>query len=553
MFGGVAILAVGIAAVKVIGALFKIPLFNILGETGAADFNNAYSIYSLLLTISTAGLPVALSKMVSEANTLGRINQKQRIFRVALLAFLVMGIVSFVVMWFGGDALAVMMKNPMAAMGIKTLAPAVVCVGCLSAFRGYAQGHMNMVPTTISQIIEALCKLFIGLALAKYIMSRAVTGALADMQTSYAAAGAIAGVTVGTILALIYMFWDYVLNRGGQSRRGTDRPEEGKIILKRLMWIAIPITLSTAMVPIFNVLDNRLVQGQLQDALGIISTESRRLYGSYTAAAALHNLPGSFMTALTASIIPAVSASMARRDKKGSARITASVLRITALVALPMGVGLMVLAQPIVKLLYPAYDPNLTGPLLAILAPASILVCLVLVCNSLLQAYGFVYLPIVTMLSGGIVKVIANYNLVAIPEVNIFGAPVGTLLCYTVALALDLVVLRSAVPNCPNYVALFAKPVAASAVMGAGAWACYGLLGRMLHFIAGLAGEDSWLYGKLLTEGALSFTGNALATLGAIAAAMGIYLALVLALHAISRDDVMLMPKGEKIAKILHL
>lgn len=553
MFGGVAILAVGIAVVKIIGALFKIPLYNILGETGAADFSNAYRIYSVLLTISTAGLPVALSKLVSEANTLGRINQKQQVFRVSLGAFLVMGGISFLVMWLGGDALAVMMKNPMAAMGIKTLAPAVVCVGCLSAFRGYAQGHMNMVPTTISQIIEALCKLFIGLALASFIMSRAVTGALADLQTSYAAAGAIAGVTVGTILALIYMFWNYVFARNRQPQRGTDRPEDWKTTLKRLLWIAIPITLSTAMVPIINLLDNRLVQGQLQDTLGIALNESRRLYGSYDAAATLHNLPGSFMTALTASIIPAVSASMAKRDKKGAAKITGSVLRITALAAMPMGMGLLALAQPIVKLLYPKYDPSLTGPLLAILAPASILVCLVLVSNSLLQAYGFVYLPIVTMLAGGIVKVIANYNLVAIPAVNIFGAPVGTLLCYAVALALNLTVLHNAVPGCPSYVALFARPLAASAIMGAGAWACYGLLGRVLRLVAGVAGEGSWLNTKLLTDGGLSFIGNALATIGAIVVAVVIYAVLVLALRVISRDDVMLMPKGEKIAKILHL
>ena len=611
MFGGVAVLAMGIAVVKIIGALFKIPLQNILGDTGSADFYSAYNVYAVLLTISTAGLPVALSRTVSEAHTLGRYNQERQVFRVSLAAFLVLGVASFLVMWFGNEWLAGLLKDTRAALGIRVLAPAVVCVGCLSAFRGYAQGHMDMVPTSVSQIIEALCKLFLGLSLATFIMSRPLAGDLAQEQTSVAAAGAIAGVTVGTILALLYMFWNFCFTQLHRTQRGTDRPDSWQATLVNLLRIAIPITLSTSMVPIINMLDNALVQGQLQRmllehpgewalfqdyldlaplrnafaawkealpagsgatmaalsaqaeaaqaaqsaqaalsaldsaALGLfnaLENASRSLYGSYTTAMSLHNLPGSFMTALTASIIPAVAASLARRDRRGSTRITGSVLRITALLAMPMGVGLTALATPIMRLLFPKYNAALTGPLLAILGPASILVCLVLVSNAILQAHGFVNLPIYTMLLGGIMKIIANYNLVAVPEVGIFGAPVGTLVCYAVALGLNLLIMRHAVPSCPSFVSLFAKPAAASLVMGAGAWALHGLLARALMLIP-----------HFVSEGALSRAGNMIATFGAMGAAVVIYLVLALALRIVSRDDVMLMPKGEKIAKILHL
>ena len=611
VFGGVAILAVGIAVVKVIGALFKIPLFNILGSSGSADFYNAYSIYSVLLTISTAGLPVALSKTVSEAHTLGRYHQEQKVFRVSLSAFLLMGVLSFLVMWFGSDWLAGLLHNSRAALGIKALAPAVVCVGCLSAFRGYAQGHMDMTPTSVSQIIEALCKLLLGLALAVFIMNQTLSGEQAEMQTSLAAAGAITGVTVGTILALIYMIWNYLYTKTKQDLHSTDHPDSGREILINLLRIAIPITLSTAMVPIINVLDNSLVQGQLQKVLlenpdswrgyqdlldlaalrdamtawsgnlgsGVaatmatltqqvdlaqaaqqagtalsaleqsaldlydqLETASRALDGNYTAAMSLHNLPGSFMTALTAALIPAIASRLARRDRQGSAKITGSILRITALAAMPMGVGLSVLSEPIIKLLYPSYDVATTGLLLGILGPAAIFVCLVLVTNSILQAYGFVNLPIVTIFLGGVVKLVANYNLVALPSVNIYGAPVGTLLCYAVALVLNLIVLRRAVHSCPGYASVFAKPLLASLVMGGAAWASYGLLSRAAGLIP-----------FLVEEGALNRMGNAVATLGAIGIAAVIYLILVLALRIISRDDVMLMPKGEKIAKILHL
>ena len=527
MFGGVAILAVGIAIVKLIGALFKIPLFNVLGESGATDFNNAYAIYSVLLTVSTAGLPVALSKTVAEANTLGHVNQKEKVFRVALSAFLTMGLASFAVMWFGADWLARLMNNSHAAPGIMALAPAVVCVGCLSAFRGYAQGHMNMTPTAVSQIMEALCKLILGLALAAYIMGGGIAGIPGEERTSFAAAGAITGVTVGTVLALSYMSVNYLRTRRRTARRGEDRPHSTGRIFGDLMRIAVPITLSTSLVPIINVLDNSLVLGQLQDALGMTEKASRALYGNYAVAVSLHNLPGSFMTAFTAAIIPAVSAALARHNRAGAARITGSVFRITALLAMPMGVGLLVMAQPIMRLLYPGYDVTITGPLLAIAGPAAICVCLVLVSNSVLQAYGYVNLPIITTLVGGGVKVLSNYHLVGIPEINIYGAPIGLLLCYAVTLTLNLICLRRRADGIGGYMTMFGKPLLASALMGASAWAIYGLTEKLL--------------------------GNTLALAAAIGVAVLLYLVLVLALRAVSREDVMLMPKGEKIAKILKI
>ena len=170
-FGGAAVLAVGVVIVKIIGALFKIPLANILSETGNADFNNAYNIYAVLLTISTAGLPVALSKMISEAKTLGRERQARRVLKVSFAAFLTLGVLSFVIMWFGNEKCAALLNNPNAAYGIKALAPGVVCVGCLAAFRGFAQGSFRMTPTAVSQIIEAVSKLFIGLGLSMYVVS----------------------------------------------------------------------------------------------------------------------------------------------------------------------------------------------------------------------------------------------------------------------------------------------------------------------------------------------------------------------------------------------
>ena len=584
-FGGAAILAMGILVVKVIGLFYKIPLVNIIGSEGSADFNNAYNIYSVLLTISTAGLPVAVSKMVSEANALGRQNQVHKVFRLSLAAFLTLGVVSFLIMYFGSEQLAGMMHDSLAAAGIRALAPAVICVGCLSAFRGYAQGHGNMTPTAVSQILEALCKLVIGLGLAYWLVR-------AGQPSHVAAAGAITGVTVGTILALAYMIFNFVSTRMREEKDTQDAPDSARRILSTLMKIAIPITISSSMVGIVTVIDSALVQGQIQKVLisdpdswalyqqvvdfvpleaardawqqavssgaaaeavsqlyGAVELAaeniSRSLYGNYSGALTIYNLPLSLMAAITASVIAAVSAALARRDRRGAARITGSALRITALLAFPMGVGLFVLGTPIIRLIFPELDASVAGPLLSTLGIASIFVCLMLVCNSVLQAHGFINLPVVIMALGGVVKIVTNYNLVAVPTIGISGAPVGNVLCFGRCMVLDLVVIARVIHGRPDYLPLLAKPAAAAGVMGLGAWAVYGLLSKLLSYEeVTQAGETIQTLGK---------TGNGIAVMGAILIAVIIYAVLVVALRAISREDLSLMPKGDKIAKILRL
>lgn len=535
-FGGAAILAAGILIVKLIGMFYKIPLINIIGEAGAADFNNAYNIYAVLLTVSTAGLPVAVSKLVSEANALDRRNQVRRTFRLALVLFLALGLVSFLVMFFRADALAGMMNDSKAAAGIRALAPAVVCVGCLAALRGYSQGHSNMAPTSVSQIIEALCKLVVGLGLAFWLVKQ-------GKDPDVAAAGAITGVTVGTVVALAYMVLDFLLSHGREDTRGTDRPDSAGSILANILKIAVPITLSSSMVGIVTVIDSSLVQGQLQSALDLTEQASRTLYGNYSGALNIYNLPTSLMAAITASVIPAVSAALARRDRRGAARITGSALRITALLSFPMGVGLFVLGTPIIRLLFPKLNVAVAGPLLSTLGIATPFVCMVLVCNSVLQAHGFINLPVIVMVLGGIVKIVNNYNLVG--AIGIAGAPVGNILCFGLALVLDLVVITRVIPNRPRLLPIFAKPAVASAVMGGAAWAVYGLLSRIL------SSEQVDQAGQ--TVRAVSRMGNAAGIFLAIAVAGVVYLVLVIALRAISRDDLTLMPKGDKLARLLRL
>lgn len=571
-YGAAAFLTLTTILVKVIGAIYKIPLTALLSDEAYGDFGAAYNIYNFFLTISTAGLPVALSKTVSECNALGRQNQKDRVFRVAFTAFLTMGILSFICMSVFSQLVATqVLQNEKAVYAVLALSPAVLCTCCCSAFRGYAQGHLNMVPTGVSQIMESLCKLFLGLGLTLLILHSAIQPD--DLRERLSAVGALAGVSIGSILSVTYLAINHIRTRRQVKTPATDRPDRSRDILSRLLKLAIPITLSSCTTAIVTLIDTSLVNGQLQNVFTAIANgmtsvsnsfldifpksvaiyqenvaalaadptsgivpvldSARSLFGAYQKTMSIYNLPFNLMIPLTACIVPGVSACIARRDGLGAQRTTESAMRISALIALPCGFGLMALGGPIIHLLTLGnVDTTIAGPLLSILGIASIFVCIQLVGTSILQANGIVNLPIITVIIGGIAKIIVNYTLVGNPKIMIFGAPVGTLTCFVIVSVLNLVIIKRMVPNPPRYFIVFFKPLIASALMGAAVWAAYGLLSRVFTG---------------------SFVLSAVATAGAILVGVVVYAILVLALRVLSREDLEMMPKGDKIARILHI
>jgi stage V sporulation protein B len=280
-------------------------------------------------------------------------------------------------------------------------------------------------------------------------------------------------------------------------------------------------------VPITTYLDTVQVQNLLQSALGYSEEVAVSLYGCYQKAVAIYNLPSSFMVSLTACIVPAVSASLTRKDKIGAGKIAESALRMGSLIALPAGVGLAVLAGPIIQLLFPETNQEIASTCMRILGIASIFVCIMLLCNAILQANNHAGLPIWFIAIGSITKLVVNFFLVQTPSVGIKGAPVGTLVCFTLVAVLELIAIKRVTPYPPKYLRVFLKPAIAAAVMGAAAWASYGLLSGHL--------------------------GNTLSVAGAIVVAGVVYLALVLVLRIVSKDDLSLMPKGEKIARVLRI
>lgn len=521
---GAAVLAAATAIVKIIGAIYKIPLQNIIGKAGYGYFGTAYNVYDVLLMISTTGLPVAMSRMISESQTLEHHDQIRKIFSTALRVFLLLGILGTAGMLLFAKPLSAAFHNgeDVAWFAIACLAPAVLIVCVIAAFRGFFQGQSNMTPTSVSQVFEAFCKLVVGLAVAWVLMK------LTNNNETFGAGGAILGVTTGCLVAMLYLVGCYrkairELPHGGPVKSTMDT-------MKTLLAIAIPITLGSAGLQIINLVDAMVYMRRLVNAAGILTARADELKGIYEFCRTIFNLPGAFITPIVISIIPAITSHLTMQNNRGVRMVEGSALRITGLIAAPCAFGLLSLSKPIVDLLtsnYTAADLQVGGLILGLLGITVLFNSVILVTNAMMQAHGDVTTPVVNMIAGGVVKVIVNFILVGIPALNIVGAAIGTLVCYLVIMLMNIFAMhRKQSIDLRSLKGLF-KPVLAGSLMGIVAWMANGVLSR--------------------------FLGNSLGCLAAIGAAGVVYFVLVLAFRVITYDDCMLLPAGEKIARVLRV
>ena len=530
---GAAILTVGVIIMKILGFFYKIPLGNILGDEGYSMFMGAYSIYYIFFTLATAGLPVALSRLVAEADASGRAKQEEKTFRVALLTFTVIGLVFALIMFCFPDWLAAeYLENPDAAPSVRAMAPAILLVCIVSAYRGYCQGNGNMLPTTVDEVLEVFFKVVSGLVIAVLVLRAYPPGD--PMALPMGSAGAIFGVSVGSAVSLAYM----IIYKRRHYPLAADLPDDrvpvdsALKIVRDILTIGIPIATGACIMALLNSVDSKLCMNRLQSAAGFNYQQAKVLYGVYGKAQTLFNLPAAFITPLTISIVPAISGSLARGERGMAAGVSEDSMRISAFLAIPMGVGLSVLAEPIMNVLYPGSHPAGAG-LLQIMGIASFFVCLVLMENAILQASGREKLTMVTLITGGVIKIVINWFLVARRDINIYGAPVGTLCSYCAMAAMDYIFMCRTLDHRPRLLRIFSAPLVSSALMGVTAWAVFGLCQR-----------------ALLQMGRI---GTLVAMCASIGAAIIVYMAAAILLRAVTREDMKLIPGGEKIARILHM
>ena len=542
---GTAVLAMATVLVKLMGFLFKVPLNNIIGEDGFGYFNTAYDVYNVLLMISTTGLPVAMSRMISQAQTLGNHAQIKRIYRTSLYVFLTIGMVGSLGMLFFCRQLSVMVTtNENSWAAIAALAPCVLLICLVSAYRGFFQGQSNMTPTSVSQIFEAVTRLVVGLGLAWLVMKltgeaavRAQGIVLASGETAQdygditlAAGGAILGVTLGSLISVVYLHHKFrqsnqILSLGGGTAKST------RSTMKELLSIAVPITLGSAGLQIINLFDTMIYMRRLTGALQWTEKMADSAKGVYNFCQTVFALPCSFIPTITIAVIPAITASLTRKDLAEAKATSESSVRTMALIAMPCAAGLFVMAEPVIRLLCSTYTEDkiqLAATMLAILGLTVIFNSLVLLLNAIMQAHGDVVTPVVNMLIGGIIKIIVNYILVGQPNLNIVGAPIGTFICYISITALDLIAMKRHISARPTIFKNIIRPGLASAIMGAATFMVYRVLSNAI---------SSWKLACLLS----------------LAFAVVLYAVLVVFLRCLTYEDCMLLPKGEKIAKILRI
>ena len=521
---GAAILTIGVMIMKVLGAIYKVPLANILGDYGYGLFLATYNVYNIFFTLSTAGLPVALSRLIAEADANGLEVRKEKTFRTAIGTFAVIGILFSSIMFFGNGWLAESyLRKPDAALSVRAMAPAIFLVCLVSAYRGYCQGNGNMIPTTVDEVLEVLFKVISGLIIAGLLVK-------AGYDLPVASAGAILGVSIGSVVSLGYMLFYKKKHYPAVRDRSGKTESTGQIIMD-ILRIGIPISLGASIMAILSSLDPGICESRLA-AAGFSKYDAGVLYGVYAKVQTLFNLPAAFMTPLTIAIVPAVAGAMAIGKKAEAEKTSEDAMRIASVISMPMGVGLSVLSYPIVNVLYP--NSNAAGPgLLSIMGIASFFICLVLMENAILQASGKEKLPMVALISGSLLKILINWIIIPIPSVNIYGAPIGTLFGYCCMAVLDYIFIRKALGENPHLGKVLGRPLFCSVLMGASAFGVYSLCSRLI----GTAGTL-----KMFVSMAL-----------AVVAGVIIYAVAVIRSRAITNEDMKLIPGGEKLGRLLHM
>lgn len=517
---GALILTIAGFIVKILGAIYRIPLARILGDEGIGIYQLAYPIYGTLLAISTAGLPTAISKLVAEDTALGMYKNAQRIFKISLMVLAIIGFLLSAILMGNAETISIKaLCNPKAYYSVLSIAPAIFFVSIMSCFRGYFQGLQNMIPSAISQVAEQIGRVVAVFVLVVLLLPKGI---------EYAAAGAAFGPVVGSIVGLLVLMFFYILHRR-QIRTHLRQDITGRLqspfhIIYRLFSFAIPITLGGLLMPIMSLADSIIVNRRLQFA-GFSTTRATELFGQLSGKAMpLINFPATVTMSLAASLVPAISEAMALKQQNLVAKRSQRAIRITLIFALPAAVGMFVLAKPIATLLYKSPE---AGTPLAVLSWSVIFLSLSQTTTGILQGIGKTYVPLINLAIGTFTKIVLNYWLTAIPSINIKGAALGSVVGYMIPALLNFLVVVKLTGLELNMSNMFIKPIIATSLMGV---SVNFIFERLIHF----------------------GTSQNKATLMGIALGGFSYIVYLFLLGGLDKSDFEILPGGKKLVRVLN-
>ncbi|MEG1930176.1 MAG: polysaccharide biosynthesis protein [Anaerovorax sp.] len=519
---GAVVLGIAGVIIKIMGAFFRIPLGNIIGDEGMGYYQAAYPIYVLFLTIATAGVPLAISKLISERVAVGNHYEAYRVFRVSFILLFALGICTSSFMFFGAGFLSEYVRAPGSKPAMMAIAPALLFVPMMASYRGYFQGYQDMKPTATSQIVEQFFRVIIGLVLAIL---------LATTSLQFAAAGASFGATAGAIAGIIAMIIIFMRKKKSLvskfDKHAAPNGESNFKILAEIFTISIPITIGAAIMPIMNAVDVAIVMRRLTET-GWSADAAVSLYGQLTGMAGpLINFPQVLTQAIAISIVPAIAAAYGQRDTRFLHYNIQLGIRTAILIGLPCSLGLMTLAEPIMVLLFPLQKASAisAAPCLFTLGFSVIFLSTAQTLSGVLQGLGKQMIPVINLFIGVIAKVFLTYTLTGIYSINVKGAAIGTAAAYAIASVLNIIAVKRHTGVKFDVMLIFIKPVFCGISMAACVWITYQLT-----------------YG---------FLGNVLATMISVTVGVCVYVTMILATKSILQEEIKMLPKGEKINALL--
>nr|MDD6336395.1 polysaccharide biosynthesis protein [bacterium] len=524
---GAAVLSLAGIISKVLGMLYRVPLSNVLGTEGMGVYQMAYPVYQTLVSISTAGLPAAISQLVARNLAADDAHGAKAVFTVALKLLTWMGVISTAIMLLGAPLIARVIGDAAIWPTIMMLSPSLLFVAIICAYRGYFQGMQRMMPTAVSQVIEQGGKLVVGLVLAILFIKKGVV---------IAAAMGLLGATAAEGMAMLWMMFVHRRMKAKGELAALDAPPSrpqipARQVLEKLLMVAVPITLGALAMPLVYSVDAIIVNNLLR-GMGYTVEAARSAYGALTNdAQTLVNMPAVVTVALSMSLVPAVASAMAQKSRYELNRRVRMGLKIAVMVGLPASVGLMLLAKPFIGMLYASHTPEeieLGARLTVTLAPSLFFLALMQTGNAVLQGMGRVNAPVKNLLAGAVVKVVWDLSLVSKPGINVYGAAMATTACYATVAILNIVcILRYGRGAIKLHWRDALAPVVSTAAMAGVVVLVYKGVGQVL---------------KRPTIGSLA----------AVAVGVVVYAVLIFALGAISRDELDMIPGGRHLARFVR-
>ncbi|MBP1926229.1 stage V sporulation protein B [Sedimentibacter acidaminivorans] len=519
-----AILSIAGFIVKILGAVYRIPLTNLIGTEGIGYYQPAYNIYNLLLVVSLSGFPTAIAKLVSERRALNNFEGAYQVYKISKWGLFVIGLVSSIFVLVFAHQIMDILGYPGSYYSMVALVPALFAVPLLSSYRGFFQGTQNMTPIAISQIIEQIFRVLAGLYFAYYLINYGL---------EEAAAGATFGASVGGVASLLVISIIFFINKKNINNEiklsNNNKIENTWDIVKSLLYIAIPITIGASIAPLMGLVDSYLVSSRLS-VIGYTDVQIADMFGELSGTAqTLINFPLVFSTAVAMSLVPSITDSFTKKHKTKLNKTSNAGVRIALIIGLPCGIGLYLLAEPIIALLFSSLGPEKhasAGELLEIMAISVIFLTLVQAFTAILQSVNKQFLPVKNLVVGLVVKVILSYILISIPSINIKGAAISTTGAYLVVALLNWYDINTKTPININLIKLLIKPILSSVVMAIAVFVSFKLL--------------------------IGVFSQSISTLLSIAFAVIVYVIFLFVTGAITEEDLDLIPKGDKLKKFVR-